>query len=81
MDKQMDNIFNVKHDDFDTNDYTFAEADPFNKSWDELREFNGLDKNFKRKTTRQGLYLLTGTADLQDSIQSPLAHDHQVVRM
>ena len=53
MDKQMDNIFNVKHDDFDTNDYTFAEADPFNKSWDELREFIGLDKNFKRKTTRQ----------------------------
>lgn len=31
----------------------FANADPFNKSWDELSGFNGLEKNFKRRTQRK----------------------------
>ena len=30
----------------------FAEQDPFNKSWDDLRDLKGLDTNFKRRTTR-----------------------------
>jgi len=30
----------------------FKEADPFNKSWDELKNYAGLEKNFKRRTDR-----------------------------
>ena len=30
----------------------FKEQDPFNKSWDMLKEFTGLDQNFRRRTTR-----------------------------
>lgn len=30
----------------------FKEQDPFNKSWDTLKEFSGLDQNFRRRTTR-----------------------------
>ena len=31
---------------------TFAQQDPFNKSWDALKDFNGLEQNFRRKTAR-----------------------------
>lgn len=31
----------------------FKSSDPFNKSWDDLKELNGLDTNFKRRTIRQ----------------------------
>jgi PBSX family phage portal protein len=30
----------------------FKEQDPFNKTWDELKVYNGLEKNFKRRTDR-----------------------------
>jgi hypothetical protein len=30
----------------------FQELDPFNKSWDEIKNFNGLDANFKRRSQR-----------------------------
>ena len=30
----------------------FKEADPFNKNWDELKNYAGLEKNFKRRTDR-----------------------------
>lgn len=30
----------------------FKEADPFNKSWDHLKNYAGLEKNFKRRTER-----------------------------
>lgn len=33
-------------------DSQFAEQDPFNKSWDVLKEFSGPTQNFRRKTTR-----------------------------
>ena len=31
---------------------SFKTADPFNKSWTELKSYNGLDNNFKRRTSR-----------------------------
>lgn len=31
---------------------TWKEADPFNKSWDDLKDLSGLDLNFKRRTSR-----------------------------
>jgi PBSX family phage portal protein len=30
----------------------FSNSDPFNKSWDELKDLSGINTNFKRKTTR-----------------------------
>jgi PBSX family phage portal protein len=30
----------------------FAQQDPFNKSWEDLKDLKGLDTNFKRRTTR-----------------------------
>ncbi len=30
----------------------FSEQDPFNKSWDTLKDFTGLNQNFRRKTAR-----------------------------
>ena len=33
-------------------DDAFKKQDPFNKSWDEIKSFNGLDKNFKRRSER-----------------------------
>jgi PBSX family phage portal protein len=39
-------------DDLPEIDETFKKQDPFNKSWDELKGFSGLDNNFKRRATR-----------------------------
>lgn len=30
----------------------FKTQDPFNKSWDQLKDYNGLDQNFRRRTAR-----------------------------
>ena len=30
----------------------FRHQDPFNKSWDDLKDYSGLDQNFRRRTTR-----------------------------
>jgi PBSX family phage portal protein len=30
----------------------FKDADPFNKNWDELKSYSGIEKNFKRRTER-----------------------------
>jgi len=45
-------IIGAKIDDLvDTNDQ-FKKSDPFNKTWDELKNLTGLDNNFKRRTNR-----------------------------
>ena len=33
-------------------DSVFKSLDPFNKTWDDLKEFNGIDQNFRRRTNR-----------------------------
>ena len=33
-------------------DDTFTKQDPFNHSWDVIKDLQGLDANFKRRTTR-----------------------------
>jgi PBSX family phage portal protein len=38
-------------DDIEVED-EFLSKDPFNKSWEEIKEFNGLNTNFKRRTSR-----------------------------
>ena len=46
----------------------FKEQDPFNKSWDALKEFTGLDQNFRRRTARNiGKALDVNSAAYQDS--------------
>ena len=56
----MEQAMSEEHDDYvrvglNTQDKTenpFKEQDPFNKSWDMLKEYSGLEQNFKRKTAR-----------------------------
>ena len=31
----------------------FKLSDPFNKNWEELKEYTGLDQNFRRRIVRQ----------------------------
>jgi PBSX family phage portal protein len=38
---------------FDAEEDLFKKQDPFVKSWDDLKGLNGLDLNFKRRSTRQ----------------------------
>ncbi len=33
-------------------DNIFKSQDPFNKSWENLKDYDGLDQNFRRRTTR-----------------------------
>ena len=42
----------IKYSDEVQEDTTFLEKDMFNKSWHELKTLDGLNTNFKRKTTR-----------------------------
>jgi len=36
----------------DEKENAFKEQDPFNKSWDTLKDFSGLEQNFRRRTVR-----------------------------
>jgi len=45
-------IIRAKTDTFEEEKDIFAEQDPFNKTWDELKNLNGLDNNFRRRTSR-----------------------------
>ena len=36
----------------DKEENAFKHQDPFNKSWDDLKDYVGLDQNFRRRTTR-----------------------------
>jgi PBSX family phage portal protein len=38
----------------------FANADPFNKSWDDLNSLRGINKNFKRRETRKAAQIPRG---------------------
>lgn len=41
----------------------FREQDPFNKSWDELKTYGGLNNNFKRRTVRNISKVYPASAD------------------
>ena len=45
-------IIGARIDDPGQQDDVFKKQDPFNKSWDDLKSLNGLDKNFRRRTDR-----------------------------
>jgi PBSX family phage portal protein len=52
MAEDRSDFIRVKTDTLLPEDDTFAKQDPFNKTWDELKTLNGLDANFKRRTSR-----------------------------
>ena len=45
-------FINARVDEIKEQENVFKQQDPFNKSWDDLKSLNGLDNNFKRRTTR-----------------------------
>jgi len=52
---------------FDAEEDLFKKQDPFVKSWEDLKNLNGLDVNFKRRSTRQISKLDTNSNDYLDS--------------
>ena len=52
MAEDRSDFIRVKTDTLLPEDDTFSKQDPFNKTWDELKTLNGLDANFKRRTSR-----------------------------
>jgi len=52
MSEDNEYILRARTDDLPAPDDTFKKADPFNKSWDELKVLTGLDNNFKRRASR-----------------------------
>jgi PBSX family phage portal protein len=52
MSDKSDYIIGARIDKAIAVDDTFEKQDPFNKSWDDLKNLNGLDNNFKRRTSR-----------------------------
>ena len=52
MSDEVEYRINARVDDLLPEDDTFKKQDPFNKNWDELKNFSGLDNNFKRRATR-----------------------------
>ena len=48
-------------------DNEFKSSDPFNKNWEELKEYTGLDQNFRRRIVRQISKAVSPTAAYLDS--------------
>ena len=42
-------------------DDTFAKSDPFNGNWETLKTLDGLDANFKRRTSRMSTKMVEPT--------------------
>jgi PBSX family phage portal protein len=73
----------VKWDDEVQEENRFANADPFKKSWDDLRNLDGLDANFKRRAARlsksevsdaymdSALAIQSGTGDAKSKAINP----------
>ncbi len=45
----------------------FKTGDPFNKNWEELKEYTGLDQNFRRRVARQVSKAITPNEAYLDS--------------
>jgi PBSX family phage portal protein len=52
MSEDKDFIIRAKTDNLLPEDDTFAKQDPFNQTWDVIKDLHGLDNNFKRRTSR-----------------------------
>lgn len=52
MTDEYDNYVRVGLNTQEKSENPFKEQDPFNKSWDMLKDYSGLEQNFRRKTAR-----------------------------
>jgi len=52
MTDEYDNYVRVGLNTQEKTENPFKEQDPFNKSWDSLKDYSGLEQNFRRKTAR-----------------------------
>ena len=52
MSEDRQEYVRIKMDDTPEEVNAFQAQDPFNKTWDELKDLSGLDNNFKRRTSR-----------------------------
>lgn len=52
MSEEKDFVIRAKTDSLLPEDDTFAKQDPFNQTWDVIKDLQGLDANFKRRTSR-----------------------------
>jgi PBSX family phage portal protein len=52
MTEEYDNYVRVGLNTQEKSENPFKEQDPFNKSWDFLKDYTGLEQNFRRKTAR-----------------------------
>jgi PBSX family phage portal protein len=52
MTDEYDNYVRVGLNTQEKSENPFKEQDPFNKSWDSLKDYSGLEQNFRRKTAR-----------------------------
>jgi PBSX family phage portal protein len=48
----VEHVINARTLELEKEDDLFKKQDPFSKSWDDLKSFNDLDNNFKRRSTR-----------------------------
>jgi PBSX family phage portal protein len=49
---EEDLVVGAKIDNLVDNSDPFKDSDPFSKNWEELKSYNGLDNNFRRRATR-----------------------------
>jgi PBSX family phage portal protein len=47
-----DQKINISMPEFEEEENVFKSQDPFNKNWDSIKNFSGINPNFKRKTSR-----------------------------
>jgi PBSX family phage portal protein len=52
MSEDSEYFIGARLDDLSKESDNFSSLDPFNKNWDDLKSYNGLDNNFKRRTSR-----------------------------
>jgi hypothetical protein len=64
MSEEKDFVIRAKTDQLLPEDDTFAKQDPFNQTWDVIKDLQGLDANFKRRTSR----LVKATSIVQEQL-------------
>jgi len=67
MSDRNDYVIGARIDKTIESDDTFEKQDPFNKSWDDLKNLSGLDNNFKRRTSRVAKSLDTDVSKVDAS--------------
>ena len=77
MSDELSYIIGAQVDELNQETNAFANSDPFNKNWDELKNYSGLDNNFKRRASRMSKALVDTTQQsyIDRSLQVPQGRD------